>query len=325
VNRIGLELDKKPPMRDLARARNLKAFVQTALRLIVFVATFAATPADAVRPGDGFTITTDHIYGHKAGMALTLDVVRPEKDPNGIGLLYMVSRGWVSNYFDLERAMATSKQRNGRFYSLIDRGYTLFIVRHGSAPHFKVPDAVSDVRRALRYVGFHANQFKVDPNRLGVFGNSAGGHLALMLGTTPDKGKSDSKDPIERVAAHAAAVVAYYPPTDLRQSSLKDKSFLKPKSGPLSFDVSLQQLVSPIVHVTSGDAPTLLIHGDQDTLVPLTNSKNIHDAFLKVDVDTRLVVMEGAGHAFPGEYGSRAATALANWFDHHLRDRASDL
>lgn len=140
---------------------------------------FSCAPLASTCAAEDYTITTDHIYGHKAGMALTFDVIRPTENANGIGLLYMVSRGWVSNYFDLDEAMAKSQKSNGRFYNLIDRGYTLFMVRHGSSPYFKVPDAVSDVRQALRHIRFHADEFNVDEDRLGVFGNSAGGHLAL--------------------------------------------------------------------------------------------------------------------------------------------------
>lgn len=274
--------------------------------------------ASAVQADDGFAISTDHIYGHKAGMALTLDVVRPTVNANGIGLLYMVSQGFVSSTFDLEQAMATSKQRNGRFASLTDRGYTLFLVRHGSAPYFKVPDAVEDVRLSVRYIRLNAEKFGVDPDRLGVFGNSAGGHLALMLGTTSADGDPAAKNLVDRTAARVAAVVAYYPPVDLRQSGVDADILQKLKTGPLDFDPDLQDSVSPIVHVSEDDPPTLLIHGDKDTTVPLSNSQRMHEAFKKSGVQTKLIVMEGAGHAFPGEYGSRAATALADWFDQYL-------
>jgi acetyl esterase/lipase len=180
---------------------------------------------------------------------------------------------------------------------------------------------VSDVRRALRYIRFNAAKFDVDPDRLGVFGNSAGGHLALMLGTMADNGDTDSTDPIEQTSARVAAVVAYYPPVDLRQTGLDAKTLEKLKSGPLDFDAALQESVSPILHVSGDDAPTLLVHGDKDTSVPLSNSERMHDAFRKSQVQAELIVMEGAGHAFPGQYGSRAASALADWFDQHLLDR----
>jgi acetyl esterase/lipase len=287
---------------------------------LYIIATVAAiAPLASSYAENSFTITTDHIYGHKAGMALTFDVIRPADNANGAGLLYMVSRGWVSNYFDLDKAMAASEKQGGRFFSLIERGYTLFMVRHGSSPYFKAPDAVDDVRLALRYIRYHASKFDVNPERLGVFGNSAGGHLSLMLGTTSDDGDAAAEDPIGRTPTKVAAVVAYYPPVDLRRSSPPSAH-----TSPLNFDTDLQDSVSPILHVTPDDPPTLLIHGDKDASVALSNSERIHDAFKAANVATNLIVIEGAGHAFPGDYGSRAAAALADWFDKYLLHQSAE-
>ncbi len=287
---------------------------------ILCIATFlVVAPFSLSYALDAFTISTDHIYGHKAGMALTFDVIQPTDNANGVGLLYMVSRGWVSSYFDLDKAMSDSEKQHGRFAVLIDKGYTLFMVRHGSSPYFKVPDAVGDVRRALRYIHYHAAEFAVDPDRLGVFGNSAGGHLALMLGTASDDGQTGAEDPVDRTPAKVAAVVAYYPPVDLRRATPPSTP-----SSPHNFDPDLQDGVSPILHVTPDDPPTLLIHGNQDKTVPLSHSEDIYDAFRAAGVPSRLVVIKGAGHGFPGAYGKEAAAALADWFDRYLRGLSAD-
>jgi acetyl esterase/lipase len=257
-------------------------------------------------------IVEDVIYGRKAGMALTLDVVRPES-PNGAGLLYMVSEGWVSQYFDLPSAIESSARSNGRFHVLLSRGYTLFMVRHGSAPYFTVPDAVDDVRRAARFIRANASRWAVDSDRLGVFGNSAGGHLALMLALAGDGGDAEAVDPIERTPLRIAACVAYYPPTDLRP-------IVGTSTSPaLAFEPNLAESVSPVAHVSADDPPVLLIHGDRDRTVPVAQSEALHAALDAAGVTTRLIVMEGAGHAFPGRFGSESAAALADWFDTHLR------
>ncbi len=279
----------------------------------------AVAPLIQAHAESAFSITTDQIYGHKAGMALTFDVVRPTGNANGVGLLYMVSGGWVSRYFDLEQAMSDSENQGGRFASLVDRGFTLFMVRHGSSPYFKVPDAVEDVRHALRYIRHHASDFGVDPDRLGVFGGSAGGHLSLMLGTASDKGDSDSEDPVGRTPARVAAVVAYFPPVDLRGLAGPSDRFPA-----LDFDPDAAASISPILHVTSDDPPTLLIHGDKDTLAPMSNSERIRDAFEDANVPTQLIVMEGAGHGFRGQQGSQAAAALADWFERYLVHHSTD-
>ena len=126
-------------------------------------------------------ITPDVVYGHKAGLAMTYDVYTPETDANRAGVLFMVSGGWYSQWAPPENA-------KGLFKPLTDKGFTVFAVRHGSSPQFGIPDAVADVRRAVRYIRLNADKYHVDPNRLGVFGMSAGGHLSLVLGTASDEG-----------------------------------------------------------------------------------------------------------------------------------------
>ncbi len=266
---------------------------------------------------EAFTITHDVVYGHKAGMALTFDVVTPTQNDKDVGILFMVSGGWVSHWFPAEAVMQKGTGSASIFSSLVDEGYTLFLVRHGSSPYFKVPDAVADVRRAVRYIRLHADDLEVDPDRLGVCGGSAGGHLSLMLGTASDPGDASADDEIERQSDRVAAVVAYFPPTKL------DEFFhLTPQFPALDFDHKLAESVSPLLHVTPDDPPTLLVHGDKDDLVPLNNSERIHDAFTAQGVDSDLIVVKGAGHGFPGEDNKLATRALIGWFNEHLAAKA---
>jgi acetyl esterase/lipase len=276
------------------------------------VLSISASITTIARADDDFKITPDVVYGHKAGMALTFDVIRP-KEPNGAGILFMVSGGWVSFWVPPETFM----DKNGpeifkHFRDIVDRGYTLFIVRHGSSPQFKVPEAVADVRRAVRYIRLHAADFKVDPDRLGVCGGSAGGHLSLMIGTASDDGDKNSKDDVDRTSDRVECVVAYFPPVDLREW-VGDKRFPA-----LDFDPKQAESVSPLLFVTKDDPPTLLIHGDKDDLVKIDNSEHILEAFKKEGVPCELVVEHGAGHGFAGEQGNEASAALIKWFDKYL-------
>jgi acetyl esterase/lipase len=277
--------------------------------LCVFVTISASRTAVAESE---YKITPDVIYGHKAGMALTFDVIHP-KDPNGAGVLFMMSGAWISGWVPPEGFVSEKAPKGMKhFRELVDHGYTLFIVRHGSSPQFKVPEAVADVQRAVRYIRLDAKDFGVDPDRIGVCGGSAGGHLSLMLGTASDEGKKDAEDKIERGSDRVAAVVAYFPPVDLRQW-VGDKRFPA-----LHFDEKLAESVSPILFVTKDDPPTLLIHGDKDDLVKLDNSERILEAFKKEGVPCELIVIPGAGHGFAGEQGQQASDALIKWFDKYL-------
>jgi acetyl esterase/lipase len=272
--------------------------------------------AHATAAESPYRITPDVVYGHKTGLALTFDVIQPKK-PNGAGVLFMMSGGWFSGWVPPESLVGPEVNPVFKFFpDLIDSGYTLFIVRHGSAPQFKVPEAVADVRRAARYIRLHAKEFGIDANRLGVCGGSAGGHLSLMLGTTSDEGSKDSQDEVDRASNRVAAVVAYFPPVDLREWVGPNDQFPA-----LEFDPQLAESVSPVLHVTKDDPPTLLIHGDKDDLVKLDNSERILTELKKQEVPCDLLVIPGAGHGFLGEQGKQASQALIGWFDKHLTSK----
>lgn len=276
------------------------ALLLTVICLLGASATFAEPSVDVV---------PDVVYGHKMGMALTFDVLKPTQ-PNGAGILYMVSGGWVSRWAPPERTAA-------RLQKLLDAGFTVFAVRHGSSPLFKVPDAVADVRRATRFIHANAATWGVDPERLGVFGGSAGGHLSLMLGLASDEGDASASDPVLKEGDRVAAVVAYFPPVDLTSIVGPNDRFPA-----LDFAKDEAEAISPIFFVSSDDPPTLLVHGDADTLVPLSNSERIYAAFEKADVETNLIVIKGAGHGFRGKDAEDATEALVAWFQRYLTPSA---
>lgn len=252
-------------------------------------------------------IVPDVVYGHKDGMALTFDVFEPAS-PNGAGVLYMVSGGWFSRYADPEDAQA-------RYAPLLDAGFTVFAVRHGSAPRYNVADAVDDVTLANRYIHAHAGDWGVDASRLGVTGGSAGGHLSLVLGNNGSDGDPHAEDPLMRVPTRMAAVVAYYPPVDVRQWRGPSERYPA-----LDFPEKDSERISPILQVSPDDPPTLLIHGTADRTVPISHSERAYAAFQEAGVETDYIVMEGAGHGFRDEQAEQASAARVKWFEEHLLD-----
>lgn len=258
-------------------------------------------------------ITPDVVYGHKFGLALTFDVYTPTENANGAGVLFMVSGGWYSSWGPPENALA-------RFQPLTDKGFTVFAVRHGSSPKFSIPEAVSDVRRSVRFIRLNADTFGVDPERLGVYGASAGGHLSLMLGTASDDGDPQAKDPVLRVSDRVQAVVAWVAPTDLTIMVWPAPDHLPAYNRFPALDLDLENagLYSPLKHVTPDDAATLLVAGDKDELVPVSHSQNIQQRFEETKVPSQLIVLEGAGHGFGGADADRAVKELVAWFETHL-------
>ncbi|MFV2066516.1 MAG: alpha/beta hydrolase [Pirellulales bacterium] len=262
---------------------------------------------------DDVKITPDVVYGHKDGMALTLDVFQPKQGANGAGVLFMVSGGWYSHWSPPENSI-------NFFKPLTDKGFTLFAVRHGSSPKFSIPEAVSDVRRSVRFIRLNAERFGVDPERLGVYGGSAGGHLSLMLGTASDAGDPKAKDPVLRTSDRVQAVVAMVPPTDLRIMCWKAPNHLPAyeQFPALDLDLDAAAECSPLVHVTSDDPPTLLMVGAKDQLVPIKHSQQIHAAFEQNHVEDELIVFDDSGHGFQKEDGRQATERLVAWFEKYL-------
>jgi len=261
-------------------------------------------------------IRSDVIYGHKDGMALIYDVFHAD-EPNGAGVLFMVSGGWFSVWQPAERRMA-------QFEALLDAGFTVFAVHHGSAPRFKVPDAVSDVRAAVRHIKANAADYGVDADRLGVWGGSAGGHLSLMLGlnsetppaSPPAEGRGRMLGPHYKAAdgdASLAAVVAYFPPVDLQALAGPSERFPA-----LNFPADQAAAISPIRFVSEDDPPVLLIHGDADELVPIRNSEVLAKELDATGVPHDFLIIEGAGHGFRGADRTAASDAMVGWFTEYL-------
>ena len=289
----------------------------------------AGDPAAVEAQGDGSAIA-DVVYGHKDGMALTFDVLTPPAGSNGAGVLAIQSGGWVSRWASVE-------QSQSRWEPLLSNGFTVFIVRHGSSPRFNAAEAFADVQRAVRVIRGHAPTYGVDPDRLGIHGGSAGGHLSLMVALASDLGDPSAEDEVLRESSRVAAVVAYYPPVDLRPRSQQDTGFspLTTESffyadgleaqrsherwPALALDEEVAASISPVLHASADDPPTLFVHGDADTIVDLNASQTLHALLTDAGVETEVFVIEGAEHRFLNpENSALAMDELVRWFETHL-------
>ena len=287
---------------------------------IIFVLILAVSHAAQVKPVTNVDVIPDVVYGHKDGMALTFDIFKPKAKPNGAAVIFVVSGGWVSRYTPPEEAVP-------RYQELLDKGFTVISLRHGGSPKYLIPEIVADVRRGVRFIRYHATRWGLDPNRLGVWGWSAGGHLSLMIGLASDNGDAAAKEDFMKESDRVAAVVAYFPPVDLRTLA---RGLNPPPSGTvldrypaLNFEKEKAADYSPIVFVTPDDPPTLLIHGDKDDLVNISNSQVIFEAFKKNNVKTDFITIPGAGHGFRGEDLKRANAATVSWFEQTLLKNGS--
>ncbi len=266
-----------------------------------------------------FERTNDLVYGQRKGHELTIDMVKPSK-PNGLGVLMLVSGGWKSSQGSLRPWMVAP---------LLRHGYTIFAVYHVSQPEATVTEINEDMHRAVRFVRHHAREYGVDPQRLGATGGSAGGHLGLMLATRGGPGPADAADIIDRESSAVQAVAIFYPVTDLLNlgastENLHDggppKSFVN-SFGPEVTNLAVWKVIgrdlSPIFLVHSNLPPTLIYHGDADTLVPLDQSQRYQVEAQKLGCTVDLVVHHKGSHGWLSMFWDFRQFAI--WFDKYLK------
>jgi acetyl esterase/lipase len=301
--------------------------------LFVSIAAFAFTgPAFAqpdAKAGPNFTRTEDVIYGRRDGLALTMDVFAPKEKPNGKGIIVCVSAEFRSSrsFLLLIEPLAVKQ--------LVDRGYVVFAVMHGSQPRYTVPDIVEDIHRAVRFIKANAKKYDVDPKKLGITGASSGGHLALMMGCACKPGRPGAADKVDQESSAVAAVACFFPVTDFLEfdrpnlpknqeafRALFDVREFDPKTNRLERvtperRTELGKLNSPLHCATKTAVPTLIVHGDKDTLVPIDQSRKLIAKLTDCEVACELVVKEGKAHGWLGM--EKDVATLADWFDKHLK------
>ena len=305
----------------MMRPMKLPRLVRIFLKIVaaVFLVAIISVGSIWIYFHPSFERTGGLVYGQRHGRDLTLDVVRPAK-PNGIGVALMVSGGWKSS---------AGSFRPWMMAPLLRRGYTVFAVYHISQPEATVMEITEDVNRAVRYIRHNARQHGVDPGRLGVTGGSAGGHLSLMLATRGGPGTAGTSDLIDGESSAVQAVAIFYPVTDLLNlgkstENLGDggppKSFVK-AFGPDSTNLAVWKVIghemSPIYYVNSNLPPTLIYHGDADTLVPLDQSERFQVEARKSGCKVEVVVHHGGMHGWLTMLWD--IRQFANWFDRYLR------
>jgi acetyl esterase/lipase len=282
------------------------------------VTLFTLLLACAATAAADFKRTEDVIYGRKFGTALTFDVFEPS-EKNGAAVIFMVSGGFFSSHESI----------NAGFYKpLLDHGYTVFAVVHGSQPRFIIPEIIEDVHRATRFIRRNASRWGVDPNKLGVSGASAGGHLSLILATQGAPGKADAKDPLDRESSAVQCVACFFPPTDFANWGAEGDDAVgvgtlikfKPAFGPGSETAearhALDKEISPVHFVRSNLPPILIAHGDADKLVPIYQAQLFEKRVKEFGSKIEVIVKPGKDHGWVGM--DKDMEVFAQWFDEHL-------
>jgi acetyl esterase/lipase len=177
---------------------------------------------------------------------------------------------------------------------LNERGITAFVLKYRLGPKYHHPVELGDAQRAIRYVRSHAKDYGYDEKRIGIWGFSAGGHLASTTGTHFDAGKSDAVDPIERQSSRPDFMILAYPVITLAPPyvHLGSRNALLGRDP----DAALIELLSNEKQVTASTPPTFLFHTTEDHLVPVENSIYFYLALRKAEVPAEMHIFQKGEH-----------------------------
>lgn len=247
-------------------------------------------------------VLPNQVYAEPGGLPLTFDFFHPE---NGVPplLVFIHGGGWISGDKTMYRDEAIW---------FCERGFACACISYRLAPLHPYPAAVEDVKTFIRYVRESAEELQVDVQRIGAMGNSAGGHLAAMLGVLREvqavvdiSGITDLTNPAD---AHLPIAMA----------------FLEQFMGcPYRDNEDLWRQASPISHVSPDACPFLVMHGDADDVVPVGQSLAFAESLSQVGVATKVTILRGEGHSYTWEAWSAMRIQALEFFQESLSPRVS--
>lgn len=259
-------------------------------------------------------ILHDVEYARVGDISLKLDLYIPlHKQGERLPLVVWVHGGaWASG----DKADLCAPRELSDHYIVASINYRL-------SQEAAFPAQIYDCKAAIRWLRANADQYDIDPNRIGAWGESSGGHLVSLLGTSGgvEKLEGDVGDYLDR-SSEVQAVCDFCGPTDLAllyEGTVK----MDPRKNPILLlfrgiptdQPDLLRESNPITYVSPDDPPFLIMHGDKDFLVPLVQSELLYTALQEGGVESTLRVIEGCGHCdFPPE----AYEEARKFFDKHL-------
>jgi acetyl esterase/lipase len=296
--------------------RNVKQFIGLTCLTALAANPFAVAAPQAAPPIPDSVIWEEGlVYSTPEGASLAMNLARPKAD---VGLrpavLCIHGGGFRAGKRESYDALCVK---------LAERGFVAATITYRLAPVHRFPAAVHDCKAAVRFLRANADKYNIDPNKLGVTGGSAGGHLAQFLGVTAHVPQFEGTGGNPEQSSSVACVVNVYGPSDFTKSY--GKSVDAHEVLPLWFGGNLETafkqhiLGSPLYWVTPDAAPTLCIHGTEDKYVAHEQAVWLVDKLKAATVDAELLTLEGAGHGFKGADAERADKALFDYFQSRLK------
>lgn len=263
-------------------------------------------------------VKKDIEYGNTGERPLLLDLYSPKQTDGPVpGLIFIHGGGWKGG-----------KKEDYRYYGIefAEKGYVVASIQYRLSGESKYPAAIHDVKAAVRWMRAEASSFGVDPERIGVAGGSAGGHLALLLGYTSDVEEFDGDSGHAGVSSRVQAVVNLYGPTDLTTEFARNQSetgslLKKFFGGTYDEQPAKYEEASPIRYVTGDDPPTLILHGTIDKVVPINQADLLSKKLKETGVPYIYDRLPGWPHAMDlaQPVNERCVWFMERFFDRYLK------
>ena len=242
-----------------------------------------------------------------------LDLYLPEKAEGRLPLVCWIHGGGWS----------TGSKDDCPAVFLATQGYAVASINYRLSQHAIFPAQIEDCKAAIRWLRANAAQHHIDPDHIGVWGSSAGGHLVALLGTTGNvkelEGQGGNLDQSSRVQC----VVDWFGPTDFTTMGGSHdgptSAEAKLLGGPVQENKEKARKASPLAYAGKDSAPFLIMHGDQDKSVPIQQSEALTEALTKAGVEATFVVVKGNGHGGPGFNSPENRKLIEDFLTKHLR------
>lgn len=273
----------------------------------------AQAPPRAPLP-EGTKVYRDVAYGPDAERNL-LDVYVPADAKGPLPLVVWIHGGGWRN---------GAKGNGGPAIGLLREGFAVASINYRLSGTAVFPAQLEDCKAAIRFLRANAQKYGLDPNRFGVWGSSAGGHLVALLGTSGDvKDVEGTVGEHDDVSSRVQAVCDWFGPTDFLQMGGRHDDAASPESlvigGPIQENKEKTARANPITYVSADDPPFLIMHGTKDPAVPFSQSELLVAALDKAKVENKLVPLEGAGHGGPEFQAADVQKQVAEFFARHLK------
>jgi acetyl esterase/lipase len=251
-----------------------------------------------------------------------LDLYVPAKPEGPLPLIVWIHGGaWLSG-----------NKNNTPALPLLARGYAVASINYRLSQHAKWPAQIEDCKAAIRWLRASASKYHLDPEHIGIWGSSAGGHLVALLGTTGGVKELEGEGGNSEQSSRVQAVIDFFGPSDFatiaEQSgpdsqldhAASDSPEAKLLGGRIQDNKDKAAKASPVSYVNTKAAPFLILHGEKDRVVPYAQSAELAEALKKAGVEVTLKKIEGAGHGGPQFNSAENRKLIVDFFDKHLKN-----